>query len=65
MMLLNPRVGSTVQVWYAKHYCAAMPLHGKTGVVRIAGRAKPRNHGIEIDGTLYCVPCGNCRKWEG
>ena len=48
--------------WYAKRYAHTMPLHGKIGTVKIANRrGKPRNHGIEIDGVLWVVPCGNLR----
>jgi hypothetical protein len=62
-MLLNPRVGSTVQVWYRADM-RWMPFHARTAVVRIASHGKPRNHGVEIDGRLVVVPCGNLRKWE-
>ena len=58
-MMLNPRIGQTVQCWYRVR---SMPLHGLAGIVRVASRSRPRNHGIEIDGTLYVVPCGNVRK---
>lgn len=57
-MMLNPRIGQLAQCWYK---CRAMPLHGKIGVVRVASRGKPRNHGVEIAGRLYVVPCGNLR----
>ena len=62
-MMLNPRIDSTVQVWYRKGLRDHMPLHGATGVVRIASRGKPRNHGIVIRGRFYVVPCGNLRPF--
>ena len=73
-MMLNPRLGQRVQVWYK---CRSMPLHGKVGTVTVACRGTPRkcrvmifgklrggprNHGVTIDGQLYVVPCGNLRK---
>ena len=58
-MLLNPRLGQKVQCWYKNH---ALPLHGKIGVVKVVSRGKPRNHGVEVDGHLYIVPCGNLRR---
>lgn len=58
-MILNPRLGQVVKVWYKN---TAMPLHGKIGVVKIVSRGKPRNHGVEIAGQLYVVPCGNLRR---
>lgn len=60
-MMLNPRRGSVVQVWYRAGVRDHMPLHGQIGVVLIPSRGRPRNHGVEIDGTLYVVPCGNLR----
>jgi len=62
-MMANPKPGQRVQVWYARRYAHTMPLHGKIGTVKIANRrGKPRNHGIEIDGVLWVIPCGNLRK---
>lgn len=58
-MMLNPRLGQCVQCWYRNR---AMPLHGCLAIVRIVSRGKPRNHGVEIDGKLFVVPCGNLRK---
>ena len=63
-MMLNPRIGSSVQVWYRAGLREHMPLHAATGIVRIASRGKPRNHGIEIRGTIYVVPCGNLRPFN-
>ena len=64
-MMLNPRHGQHVQVWYGKGWRrAGMPLHGRVGVVRVVCRARPRNHGVEIDGQVYGVPCGNLRKLQ-
>lgn len=61
-MIASPRPNSEVQCWYAERWRRVAPLHGKVGVVRISSRGRPRNHGIEIDGRLYVVPCGNLRK---
>lgn len=61
-MMLNPRIGQIVQVWYGKRWKAACPYHGKTGVVAIRSRGKPRNHGVVINGSMVVVPCGNLRK---
>ncbi len=64
-MMLNPRKGQVVQVWYRAEVRGAMPLHGRVGMVVIPSRGKPRNHGVEIDGRMYVVPCGNLRKVKG
>lgn len=61
-MMLNPRKGQRVQVWYNKRVCGFMPLHGKIGIVIIVCRGRPRNHGVEIEGRVYSIPCGNLRK---
>jgi len=37
-----------------------MPLHGKTGVVRVVASGRgPRNVGVEIDGRVFVIPRGN------
>lgn len=64
-MMSNPRKGALAQVWYNKRLAPEMPLHGKIGVVKIASKGKPRNHGIEIDGVMWVVPCGNLRPPGG
>ena len=61
MMIVNPRKGMVVQCWYNKRVAHTMPLHGKIGTVAIVSRGKPRNHGVQIDGQLWVVPCGNLR----
>lgn len=61
-MMLNPRKGQRVQLWYAERKRAFAPLHGKFGTVVIVSTGKPRNHGVIIDGRMYCIPCGNLRK---
>ena len=62
-MIVYPRVGQQVQVWYNKRLATIMPLHGKVGTVRVVAKGKgPRNHGIEIDSALWVVPCGNIRN---
>lgn len=59
-MMINPRPGQTVQVWYRQSN-RSMPHHGKTGTVLTAGKGKPRNHLIDILGIRVAVPCGNLR----
>jgi hypothetical protein len=61
-MMLNPRRGQRVQVWYRKSVCHLFPLHGKVGVVVFASRGRPRNHCVEIDGRWFAIPCGNLRR---
>ncbi len=59
-MISNPRPGDRVLLHYGpawRRVCSA--LHGRVGVVRVAGRAKPRSHGVELDGRIYVVPAGN------
>jgi len=60
-MISNPEVGQKVQAWYGKR-ARCMPLHGMIGVVVRPSKGKPRNHGVEINGTTYVIPCGNLRK---
>ena len=61
-MLVNPRMGQEVMVWYGKGYCRDMPHHGRRGRVVIRSTGKPRNHCIDIDGIRVAVPCGNLQK---
>ena len=62
-MLVYPKVGTPVQIWYKRSLAAWFPLHGRVGVVRVVAKGKgPRNHGVLVDGQLYVVPCGNLRK---
>ncbi len=62
-MMLNPRIGQRVQLWYAKKWHSVTPHHGKMGTVTVASRGRPRNHGVKLaDGTRLVVPCGNLRK---
>lgn len=75
-MIVNPRRGMIVQIWYNKRIAPEMPLHGKIGVVEIVCRPRlsspvqlitgvrrrgPRNHGVLVGGKIYAVPCGNIR----
>jgi hypothetical protein len=60
-MMLNPRKGQRVQVWYLREKCHLYPLHGKVGTVVYASRGKPRNHCVEVNGQRYSVPCGNLK----
>jgi hypothetical protein len=63
-MILDPRKGDRVQVWYGKKSRGQMPLHGQLGTVLIPCRGKPRNHGVLVDGEeiLRAIPCGNLRE---
>ncbi len=61
-MLVNPRLGERVRIHYAPQYGRWMPLQDRVGTVVILGRGKPRNHGVEVDGRLYVVPCGNLNR---
>lgn len=61
-MMANPKRGQRVQVWYHRRYAHTMPLHGKIGMVVVVSKGKPRNHGVEIDGVMWVVPCGNLNK---
>lgn len=61
-MISNPHIGQRVQVWYAARYAAMMPLHGKIGVVAVAGRGKPRNHVVMVDCQCHVIPCGNLKN---
>jgi len=61
-MIASPKTGQRVQVWYRESLRGFMPLHGKIGKVVVSSRGKPRNHGVEIDGTMFVIPCGNLRK---
>ena len=61
-MMVNPRLGQCVRIHYAKRYGHLMPLQDKVGPVIVVGQGKPRNHGVMVDGVLYCVPCGNLVK---
>jgi ribosomal protein L21E len=60
--MLNPRVGQQVRVHYRAAVADRMPYHGKIGTVVIAGKGKPRNHLIDIEGTRVAIPCGNLNK---
>jgi hypothetical protein len=60
-MMANPKVDAACVVHYRAAVARSMPLHGKVGRVAVRAKGRPRNHGVEIDGTLYVVPCGNLR----
>lgn len=63
-MIANPKQNDLVELRYNPK-ARQMPgsLHAKAGQVIIAGRGKPRNHGIVLnDGRFVVVPCGNLRK---
>ena len=66
-MLLNPRKGQLVRVWYATRSkgnglpapATFMPFHGCVGRVAIVGHGRPRNHGVRIADELIVIPAGN------
>lgn len=58
-MLSSPKPGQLVRLRYAKKFAHLFHLHGKEGVVRIVGKGRPRNHGVEIAGLIVVVPAGN------
>jgi len=61
-MIANPRLGQSVRIHYAKRYGDYMPLQDLIGTVVVIGRGRPRNHGVEVAGRIYCIPCGNLIK---
>jgi len=63
-MMLNPRIGQAVQVWYRRDM-RWMPYHGRVGVVRVRSRGKPRNHGVVVAERMVSIPCGNLRPAPG
>jgi hypothetical protein len=62
VVLVNPKLGSKVQVWYRAGLREIMPHHGKIGTVSVVCRGRPRNHGVLLDGVIVSVPCGNLRR---
>jgi hypothetical protein len=64
-VLLNPRRGQEVLVWYRAGLRDTMPYHGRRGTVAVVSRGKPRNHGVLIDGGMVVIPCGNLMRVEG
>lgn len=66
MMIWRPKVGQRVRLHYGKRYCDMMPLHGRVGVVRVAGAGPgPINAGVKIDGRIVTVPRGNLYAAKG
>lgn len=63
-MLSNPRINQSARVHYRASAAPHMPHHGKAGKVVVVSRGKPRSHGVEIDGVIVCVHCGNLKKME-
>lgn len=62
-MIIHPRPGSHVQIWYRREVAPHMPLHGRVVIVGAASRGPgPRNHAIEVEGRVYSVPAGNLRR---
>lgn len=61
-MIVHPRLGQQVQVWYRAAVAPYAPYHGKIGTVEVRGVGKPRNHAVRIGEKLVIVPCGNLRN---
>lgn len=61
-MYANPKTGVNVTLRYKNK---SHRLNGKFGQVVIAGRGKPRNHGVKIDGVIYVIPCGQLMPLKG
>lgn len=66
-MMSNPRPGARCRLHYRRSFAGLMPHHGRTGVVEIVAKGRPRNHGVRLDGsgTLVVVPAGNLVPVEG
>jgi len=64
-MLIFGRVGQAVRIHYNARRAPYMPWHGRTGRLVVVCRGKPRNHGVEIDGKIVVVPCGNIYAFRG
>jgi len=63
-MLINPRLGQKVQVWYRESN-RHLPYHADYGMVVTRSQGKPRNHLIHIFGkNRVVVPCGNLIRFE-
>lgn len=59
-MIANPRPGRRVRLHYRRSVAPHAPHHGRAGVVVAAGKGRPRNHLVRLDGgLLVVVPCGN------
>jgi len=59
-MVSNPKVGDVVIVKYKKALKHWFPLEGRTGTISIVCKARRcRNHGVNIGGQLWVIPCGN------
>lgn len=62
-MISSPRLGQCVRVHYRAAVARYMPHHGRTGVVAVAGRSRPRNHAVQLDdGPLVVIPAGNLQQ---
>jgi len=58
-MLRNATVGQAVWLRYRSALRAVAGLHGAAGRVEIAGRGRPRNHGVRVGSRLVVVPAGH------
>lgn len=63
-MIVHPKLGQSVMIWYNRRVAPSRPLHGLTGRVVVKAKGPgPRNHGVRMeDGTFCVVPCGNLNK---
>jgi hypothetical protein len=64
-MLIFGRVGLAVRIHYNAKRAPSMPCHGKVGRLAVVSRGKPRNHGVEVEGRVVVVPCGNVYAFRG
>lgn len=60
-MIVSPVKGQQAIIWYRKEN-RNLPYHGKLCVVVLPGTGRPRNHLVDVDGTLVVVPCGNLKN---
>ena len=58
-MITNPKINQLVQLKYNKKKWPTALLQGKIGTIVLAGKGKPRNHAVNVEGVIYIVPCGN------
>ena len=64
-MLVNPSLSQLVEIRYnpkMRGGAFGATLHGQIGRIVIVGKGKPRNHGVEVNGVLHVIPCGNLNK---
>ena len=64
-MLRNATIGQAVELRYRAPLRPTTGLHGHRGEIVVAGRGRPRNHGVRLDdGRVVIVPAGHVRRVE-